>query len=90
MFYQVISEERGLDLNKVQFDMLGTAKKVCLFSFILHQFEKFACIHSIQLFTFEQVTVSLDDTLVLHGGGDKKLIEERCEQVMTHFPLLSF
>ena len=29
----------------------------------------------------EQVTVSLDDTLILHGGGDKKLIEERCEQV---------
>lgn len=51
---EVISEERGLDLNKVQFDMLGTAKKV---------------------------TVSLDDTLVLHGGGDKKLIEERCEQL---------
>ncbi|KAF3655183.1 Chaperonin CPN60-2, mitochondrial [Capsicum annuum] len=51
---EVISEERGLDLNKVQIDMLGTAKKV---------------------------TVSLDGTLVLHGGGDKKLIEERCEQL---------
>jgi hypothetical protein len=25
--------------------------------------------------------VSLDDTIVLHGCGDKKLIEERCEQV---------
>lgn len=30
----------------------------------------------------EQVTVSVDDTLILHGGGDKKLIEERCEQVL--------
>lgn len=39
---------------------------------------------------FEQVTVSLDDTLVLHGGGDKKLIEERCEQVLMLYPLLSF
>lgn len=28
-----------------------------------------------------QVTVSLDDTIILHGGGDKKQIEERCEQV---------
>lgn len=29
----------------------------------------------------DQVTVSLDDTIILHGGGDKKQIEERCEQV---------
>ncbi|CAH9056037.1 unnamed protein product [Cuscuta epithymum] len=51
---QVISEERGLTLDKVTLDMLGTAKKV---------------------------TVSVDDTIVLHGGGDKKLIEERCEEL---------
>ncbi|KAI3455564.1 hypothetical protein Pfo_012227 [Paulownia fortunei] len=31
----------------------------------------------------KRVTVSLDDTLILHGGGDKKLIEERCEQLRT-------
>ncbi|XP_057771613.1 chaperonin CPN60-like 2, mitochondrial [Salvia miltiorrhiza] len=31
----------------------------------------------------KKVTVSLDDTLILHGGGDKKLIEERCEQLRT-------
>ncbi|KAL0415097.1 UNVERIFIED_CONTAM: Chaperonin CPN60-like 2, mitochondrial [Sesamum latifolium] len=53
---EVISEEHGTTLNKVQIDMLGSAKKV---------------------------TVSLDDTLILHGGGDKKLIEERCEQLRT-------
>jgi len=29
----------------------------------------------------QQVTVTVDDTIVLHGGGDKKAIEERCEQV---------
>lgn len=29
----------------------------------------------------QQVTVSADDTIILNGGGDKKLIEERCEQV---------
>jgi len=29
----------------------------------------------------QQVTVTIDDTIVLHGGGDKKAIEERCEQV---------
>lgn len=28
-----------------------------------------------------QVTVSLDDTIILHGEGDKKAIEERCEEV---------
>ncbi|KAJ0586407.1 putative chaperonin Cpn60/TCP-1 family, groEL-like apical domain superfamily [Helianthus annuus] len=51
---KVISEERGLSLNDVQLDKLGTAKKV---------------------------TVSLDDTIILHGGGDKKQIEERCEEL---------
>ncbi|XP_012442747.2 chaperonin CPN60-like 2, mitochondrial [Gossypium raimondii] len=53
---EVISEERGLTLDKVKVEMLGTAKRV---------------------------TVSLDDTIILHGGGDKKLIEERCEQLRT-------
>ncbi|KAK4427344.1 Chaperonin CPN60-like 2, mitochondrial [Sesamum alatum] len=53
---EVISEEHGTSLNKVQIDMLGSAKRV---------------------------TVSVDDTLILHGGGDKKLIEERCEQLRT-------
>ncbi|XP_010106240.2 chaperonin CPN60-like 2, mitochondrial [Morus notabilis] len=53
---EVISEDCGLTLDKVQLEMLGTAKKV---------------------------TVSLDDTIILHGGGDKKLIEERCEELRT-------
>ncbi|GFQ02271.1 chaperonin cpn60-like 2 mitochondrial [Phtheirospermum japonicum] len=51
---EVISEEQGRSLSKMQIDMLGSAKKV---------------------------TVSLDDTLILHGGGNKELIEERCEQL---------
>ncbi|CAL4902031.1 unnamed protein product [Urochloa decumbens] len=51
---EVVSEERGLDLGKVQLQMLGTAKKV---------------------------TVSLDDTIILDGGGDKPQIEERCQQL---------
>nr|ACF83366.1 unknown [Zea mays] len=51
---EVISEERGLDLGKVQLQMLGTAKKV---------------------------TVSLDDTIILDGGGDKQQIDERCQQL---------
>jgi len=29
---EVVSEERGLDLSKVQLQMLGTAKKVCQLS----------------------------------------------------------
>ncbi|BAT98395.1 hypothetical protein LR48_Vigan1082s001500 [Vigna angularis] len=53
---EVITEERGLSLDKVQSEMLGTARKV---------------------------TVTIDDTIVLHGGGDKKAIEERCEQLRT-------
>ncbi|KAH9713367.1 Chaperonin CPN60-like 2 [Citrus sinensis] len=53
---EIISEDRGLTLDKVKEEMLGTAKKV---------------------------TVSVDDTIVLHGGGDKKLIEERCEELRT-------
>ncbi|CAL0308720.1 unnamed protein product [Lupinus luteus] len=51
---EVITEDRGLTLDKVQPEMLGTAKKV---------------------------TVTVDDSIILHGGGDKKLIEERCEQL---------
>ncbi|CAM6068584.1 unnamed protein product [Sphagnum tenellum] len=51
---QLISEDLGLKLEKVQPDMLGSAKRV---------------------------TVSKDDTIILDGGGDKKGIEERCEQI---------
>lgn len=51
---EVITAERGIPLDKVRPEMLGTAKKI---------------------------TVSIDDTIVLHGGGDKKFIEERCVQL---------
>ncbi|KAK3204283.1 hypothetical protein Dsin_018329 [Dipteronia sinensis] len=33
--------------------------------------------------TAKKVIVSVDDTIIIHGGGDKKLIEERCEQLRT-------
>ncbi|KAI3842753.1 hypothetical protein MKW98_015420 [Papaver atlanticum] len=33
--------------------------------------------------TAKKVTVSVDDTIILHGGGNKKLIDERCEQLRT-------
>lgn len=29
----------------------------------------------------KKITISKDDTIILDGGGDKKSIEERCEQV---------
>ncbi|KAH9305491.1 hypothetical protein KI387_009895, partial [Taxus chinensis] len=51
---QMITEELGMKLEKVEYEMFGTAKKV---------------------------TVSKDDTIILDGGGDKKSIEERCEQI---------
>ncbi|KAJ7951626.1 chaperonin CPN60-like 2, mitochondrial [Quillaja saponaria] len=53
---EVVTQDHGLTLDKVQLEMLGTAKKV---------------------------TVSLDNTLILNGAGDKKLLEERCEQLRT-------
>ncbi|XP_026435854.1 chaperonin CPN60-2, mitochondrial isoform X1 [Papaver somniferum] len=51
---QLITEELGMNLEKVELEMLGTCKKV---------------------------TISKDDTVVLDGAGDKKSIEERCEQL---------
>eukprot|EP00249_Psilotum_nudum_P018268 c26721_g1_i1 orf=200-1921(+) len=51
---QLVSEDLGYTLDKVNTGMFGKAKKV---------------------------TVSRDDTIILDGSGDKKLIEERCEQI---------
>ncbi len=56
VWFQLISEDLGLKLEKVQPDMLGSAKRV---------------------------TVSKDETIILDGGGDKKAIEEQCEQVLN-------
>ncbi|XP_044500887.1 chaperonin CPN60, mitochondrial [Mangifera indica] len=57
---EVVTEELGMDLEKVNLDMLGTCKKV---------------------------TISKDDTVVLDGAGDKKVIEERCEQIRSAIEL---
>ncbi|KAJ8451186.1 hypothetical protein Cgig2_013958 [Carnegiea gigantea] len=51
---EVITEDLGLNMEKVDVSMLGSCKKV---------------------------TISKDDTVVLDGAGDKKSIEERCEQI---------
>ncbi|KAJ8448588.1 hypothetical protein Cgig2_012232 [Carnegiea gigantea] len=51
---EVITEELGMNMEKVDLDLLGSCKKV---------------------------TVSKDDTVILDGAGDKKSIEERCEQI---------
>ncbi|XP_054807985.1 chaperonin CPN60-2, mitochondrial [Prosopis cineraria] len=53
---ELITEELGLNLEKVDLDMLGSCKKV---------------------------TISKDDTVILDGAGDKKSIEERCEQIRS-------
>eukprot|EP00252_Welwitschia_mirabilis_P023106 TRINITY_DN6453_c0_g1_i1.p2 TRINITY_DN6453_c0_g1~~TRINITY_DN6453_c0_g1_i1.p2 ORF type:complete len:245 (+),score=73.86 TRINITY_DN6453_c0_g1_i1:1271-2005(+) len=50
----MITEELGMKLEKMEFEMFGSAKKV---------------------------TVSKEDTIILDGAGDKKTIEERCEQI---------
>ncbi|XP_071733508.1 chaperonin CPN60-like 2, mitochondrial [Rutidosis leptorrhynchoides] len=36
-----------------------------------------------KLGTAKKVTVSVDDTIILNGGGDKKQIEERCEELRS-------
>ncbi|KAL4288136.1 hypothetical protein AHAS_Ahas19G0256000 [Arachis hypogaea] len=53
---ELITEELGMNLEKVHSEMLGTCKKV---------------------------TISKDDTVILDGAGDKKAIEERCDQIRS-------
>ncbi|KAG0472964.1 hypothetical protein HPP92_014821 [Vanilla planifolia] len=57
---ELITEELGLNLEKVEPEMLGSCKKV---------------------------TISKDDTVVLDGAGDKKGIEERCDQIRSAIEL---
>ncbi|GAA0141828.1 hypothetical protein LIER_02880 [Lithospermum erythrorhizon] len=57
---QVITEELGMSIDDIEFDMLGSCKKV---------------------------TISKDDTVILDGAGDKKSIEERCEQIRSGIEL---
>ncbi|KAK9991604.1 hypothetical protein SO802_026589 [Lithocarpus litseifolius] len=53
---ELITEELGMNLEKVDLEMLGSCKKV---------------------------TISKDDTVILDGAGDKKALEERCEQIRS-------
>ncbi|XP_060180204.1 chaperonin CPN60, mitochondrial [Lycium barbarum] len=57
---QVVTEELGLNIENMDFEMLGTCKKVA---------------------------VSKDDTVILDGAGEKKSIEERCEQIRSTIEL---
>ncbi|GAX76808.1 hypothetical protein CEUSTIGMA_g4254.t1 [Chlamydomonas eustigma] len=51
---EVISEELGFKMEKIELGSLGHAKKV---------------------------TLTKDDTIVLHGGGEKSAITERCDMI---------
>ncbi|CAJ2639545.1 unnamed protein product [Trifolium pratense] len=53
---QLITEDLGHNLEKVDLEMFGSCKKI---------------------------TISKDDTVILDGAGDKKSIEERCEQIRS-------
>ncbi|XP_057426667.1 chaperonin CPN60-2, mitochondrial-like [Lotus japonicus] len=53
---QLITGELGMNLEKVDLEMLGSCKKI---------------------------TISKDDTVILDGAGDKKALEERCEQIRS-------
>ncbi|KAK9053532.1 hypothetical protein SSX86_024606 [Deinandra increscens subsp. villosa] len=57
---EVITDELGMNLEKLAPEMLGTCKRV---------------------------TISKDDTVILDGAGDKKAIEERCEQLRSSIEL---
>ncbi|CAI9300774.1 unnamed protein product [Lactuca saligna] len=57
---EVITDELGMNLDKMAPEMLGTCKRV---------------------------TISKDDTVILDGAGDKKGIEERCEQLRSSIEL---
>ncbi|XP_024981293.1 chaperonin CPN60-2, mitochondrial [Cynara cardunculus var. scolymus] len=57
---EVITDELGMNLEKMAPEMLGTCKRV---------------------------TISKDDTVILDGAGDKKSIEERCEQLRSSIEL---
>nr|ABX76300.1 heat shock protein 60 [Ageratina adenophora] len=57
---EVITDELGMNLEKMSPEMLGTCKRV---------------------------TISKDDTVILDGAGDKKAIEERCEQLRSSIEL---
>ncbi len=51
---QVVSEELGHKLDKVDLSMLGQAKKI---------------------------SITKDDTIILHGGGTKEALQERIDQI---------
>lgn len=57
---ELITEDLNMDLDKVEFGMLGSCKKV---------------------------TISKDNTVILDGAGDKKAIEERCQQIRSAIEL---
>ncbi|KAI3832124.1 hypothetical protein MKX03_001486, partial [Papaver bracteatum] len=59
---QLITEELGMNLEKVELEMPGTCNKV---------------------------TISKDDIVVLDGAGDKKFIEEQCEQLRAGVELIT-
>ncbi|WZY90281.1 hypothetical protein YC2023_047016 [Brassica napus] len=65
---KVITEERGMSLEKIELGMLGTCKKDSL---------------NHMIFICEQVIVSKDNTVFIGGAGDKKYIGERCEQIRS-------
>ncbi|KAG2403251.1 Chaperonin protein [Vigna angularis] len=66
----LITEELGLKLEKVDLDMLGTCKKDVEFPVATLLFDI-------------GITISKDDTVILDGAGDKKSIEERCDQIRS-------
>ncbi|KAK6914208.1 Chaperonin Cpn60/GroEL/TCP-1 family [Dillenia turbinata] len=87
---ELITEELGMNLEKVDFDMLGECKKVNLvFSLTRCTMLLLKFGHALFLILIygrdcmDQVSISKDDTVILDGAGDKRAIEERCEQIRS-------
>ncbi|XWS31329.1 hypothetical protein CRYUN_Cryun23aG0067400 [Craigia yunnanensis] len=76
---EVVTEELGLNIEKVGSEALGSCKKVVTEELGLN-IEK---VGSEALGSCKKVTVSKDDAIILDGAGDKAAIEERCDQIRS-------
>ena len=72
---RLLARNEVLILAKFNYKCLALLKRFVSFHNLLR-------LRSIQWHPSSQVTVSLDDTIILDGGGDKQRIEERCQQVL--------
>ncbi|MQL91763.1 hypothetical protein Taro_024377 [Colocasia esculenta] len=69
-------------------DKLHAGIKVCAIKAPGFGENKKASLHALSVLTGGDVAISKDDTVIFDGAGDKKAIEERCEQFCLLQPVL--